>query len=182
MRQHHRVVVHVDDPAGRVDRLREIAAGLGAGQAGADVDELPDARLEREKSHRALMEGEDSGTGTVNCSGSLSLDLPPGVAVVGGRRSLSADIDYTLQRAADGSGDVVLVRNADAIITPLATLARVAEPAQQAAPPPTAATDPLAPAPEAGTAAPTAAAPTAQEPRPAQMRPSFNCGAARTRP
>ena len=64
------------------------------------------------------------GHRSVNCSGSLSLDLPPGVAAVGGRRTLTADIDYTVQPAADGSGDVVLLRNADAIIAPLATLAR----------------------------------------------------------
>ena len=41
---------------------------------------------------------------------------------VGGRRTLTADVDYTVQPAADGSGMVVLLRNADAIITPLATL------------------------------------------------------------
>jgi hypothetical protein len=79
-----------------------------------------------------VMESEDSSTGAVNCSGSLSLDLPPGVAVVGGRRSLMADVDYTVQPAADASGTVVLVRNADAIVAPLATLARVAEPAAPA--------------------------------------------------
>ena len=78
------------------------------------------------------MESEDSSTGAVNCSGSLSLDLPPGVAVVGGRRTLTSDVDYTVQPAADGSGNVVLLRNADAIITPLATLARVAQPAAAA--------------------------------------------------
>jgi hypothetical protein len=77
-----------------------------------------------------VMESEDKGSGGVNCSGSLSLDVPPGVAVVGGRRTLMADVDYTVQPAADGSGPVVLLRNADAIIAPLATLARVAEPAQ----------------------------------------------------
>jgi hypothetical protein len=75
-----------------------------------------------------VMESEDSSTGAVNCSGSLSLDLPPGVAVVGGRRSLMSDVDYTVQPAADGSGNVVLLRNADSIITPLATLARVGQP------------------------------------------------------
>jgi hypothetical protein len=73
-----------------------------------------------------VMESEDSSTGAVKCSGSLSLDLPPGVAVVGGRRSLMSDVDYTVQPAADGSGTVVLLRNADAIIAPLATLAKVA--------------------------------------------------------
>jgi hypothetical protein len=61
VREHHRVVVHVDDPAGRVDRLRQIAAGRRAGQAGADVDELPDARLDGEEAHRPLVEGEHTG-------------------------------------------------------------------------------------------------------------------------
>ena len=37
---------------------------------------------------------------------------------------LTSDVDYTIQPAADGSGKVVLLRNADAIIAPLATLAR----------------------------------------------------------
>ena len=75
-----------------------------------------------------VMESQDSATGAVNCSGSASLDLPPGVAVVGARRSLTADVDYTVQQAADGSGNVVVLRNADAIVTPLATLARLNEP------------------------------------------------------
>jgi hypothetical protein len=80
-----------------------------------------------------VLENQDSATGALNCSGSLSLDLPPGVAVVGGRRTLTANLDYTLQRAADGSGEVVLLRNPEPIITPLATLARVAQAEQQAA-------------------------------------------------
>lgn len=80
-----------------------------------------------------VMESQDKSTGAVNCSGSLSLDLPPGVAIVGSRRTLTSDVDYTVQPAADGSGTVVLLRNADAIITPLATLARVSEPDAEAA-------------------------------------------------
>jgi hypothetical protein len=74
-----------------------------------------------------VMESQDASSGAVNCSGSLSLDLPPGVAIVGGRRTLSSEIDYSLGPAADGSGTVVLLRNADAIVTPLATLARIGE-------------------------------------------------------
>src|SRR5947208_6590509 len=35
-----------------------------------------------------IMESQDSTTGAIHCSGSLSLDLPPGVAVIGGRRTL----------------------------------------------------------------------------------------------
>jgi len=132
-----------------------------------------------------VMESEDSSTGAVNCSGSLSVDLPPGVAVVGGRRSLMSDVDFTVQPAADGSGSVVLLRSADAIITPLATLARIAEPAQ----PPTAgdnATEaaPVGPAPLEPPATqpgvpsvPQPAAPPAQ----AAARPSFDCANARTK-
>ena len=117
---------------------------------------------------------ENAETGGVTCNGALTLDLPPGVAVVGGRRSLSADVLYTVQPAADGSGNVVTLANADDIITPLATLARTqpsaeetlnqVNPAAEVAPEATAPTDPLAPTPEA----------------PATASPSFNCAAART--
>lgn len=133
-----------------------------------------------------VMESEDSANGAVNCSGSLSLDLPPGVAVVGGRRTLMSDVDYTVQPAADGSGNVVLLRNADSIITPLATLARVSQPAPAA--PPEATTNEEAPVSEQpGTpAAPPPAvapppAPTQAPPRTASARPSFDCAKARTR-
>ena len=77
-----------------------------------------------------VMESEDATTGAVNCSGSLSLDLPPGVAA-GGRTTLMSDVDYTVQQAADGSGLAVILRNADAIITPLSTLQQVAPPESQ---------------------------------------------------
>lgn len=133
-----------------------------------------------------VMESQDKDSGAINCSGSLSVDLPPGVVVVGGRRTLMSDLDYTIQRAADGSGDVILLRNADAIITPLATLSRTAQaqqsaapqgaseqvpeagPAQTAAPAPAAAPPPAAPAPQPG------------PPQAATARPSFNCANART--
>lgn len=75
-----------------------------------------------------VMESQDNSTGAVNCSGSLSLDLPPDVAVVGGRHTLTSDVDYTIQPAADASGNVLMLRNADAIVTPLATLARLNQP------------------------------------------------------
>ena len=56
---------------------------------------------------RPLLASEDEATGAIGCTGSLTLDLPPGVAVVGGRRTLPADIGYTLQGAADGNGQVL---------------------------------------------------------------------------
>jgi uncharacterized protein YecT (DUF1311 family) len=130
-----------------------------------------------------VMESEDSKIGAVNCSGSLSLDLPPGVAAVGGRRNLMSDVDYTVQDAADGSGRVVLLRNADAIIAPLATLARIGQ-AQPAAP--------AVVAGEIAPAEPTAAGssdqpsvappPTSAPSHPAtRTHPSFDCANARTK-
>lgn len=129
-----------------------------------------------------LLRAHDAELGTVRCTGRLSIDLPPGVAVVGGRRTLSADVDYVLQPAADGSGDVVMLEGADPIIVPLATLARTGE----TAPAPAAPADrqppatPVEPIPNVP--------PMASEPEPAPQsiptaaaRPSFNCRYARTR-
>jgi len=124
-----------------------------------------------------VMENQDQASGAINCSGSLSLDLPPGVQVVGGRRSLMSDIDYTIQPAADASGDVVLLRNADAIIAPLATLARVVEP-QEA---PTEGNE-LAPAqPEGNVAASESANLQPGPPSSYPGRPSFDCANAHTK-
>ena len=125
-----------------------------------------------------VVEGESNETGAVNCSGSLSLDLPPGVAVVGGRHTLMSDLDYTLQPAADGSGAVVLLRNADAIVTPLATLARVAQPPAPAA----AQSNEVAGVQPQANVAPSEPA-SRQPPAPSAYpgRPSFDCGTARSR-
>ena len=123
-----------------------------------------------------VLESESSDTGAVNCSGSLSLDLPPGVAVVGGRRTLMSDVDYTVQPAADQSGMVVLLRNADSIIAPLATIARVNQPAPSAAPQP----ETNVVSPETPQGAP-AQPPTPSAPQTASARPSFDCRSARTR-
>ena len=126
------------------------------------------------------MESEEQASGAINCTGTLSLDLPPGVAVVGGRHSLMSDIDYTIQPAADGSGDVILLRNADAIIAPLATLARVDEP-QQA--PDDGDANALQPAEPSDNATSAEEAPPVQAERSAtsSTRPSFDCGNARTK-
>ena len=154
----------------------------------AAFDEL--SRYAVVRMENPVMESQDSSTGGVNCSGSLSLDLPPGVGVVGGRRTLSSDVDYTVQPAADGSGNVVLLRNADAIIAPLATLARINQPPAAAHAP-----TPTAPV-EANTAAPEQPSVTVPQPtpQPVQRRPaapapvvptgthpSFDCAKARTR-
>jgi hypothetical protein len=138
-----------------------------------------------------VMESQDRPTGAVNCSGSLSLDLPPGVGVVGGRRTLTSDVDYTVEPAADGSGNVVLLRNADAIIAPLATLARLGQPAAAApAPAPAAAPETNAVAPQRPQVTPAPANPPRPQQRPAAppapavptgAHPSFDCAKARTK-
>lgn len=170
------------------DLFRRAAQVRGSDQAAFDsLAAYASIRMER-----PVMEREEDNV--VHCSGALSLDLPPGVAVVGGRRTLAADVDYSLQTAADRSGDVLTLTNADAIITPLATLVRIAAPPAQPDPsampgageplddnqqgisPPQPQPVPIpAPPPAAVEPGPTRPAPTAS------ARPSFNCANARTR-
>ena len=151
------------------DLFRRAAALRGSDQAAFDrIASYSVARVDQ-----PLLDNQDELTGAVTCSGTLTLDLPPGVAVVGGRRTLTADIGYLLQRSADGNGDVLTLARADAIITPLATLVRVGRPpADPLAPAPI---DPLVPAP-----LPTEQA-AAPPPGQATANPSFNCANARTR-
>ena len=139
-----------------------------------------------------MLKSEDEAIGIIHCTGSIALDLPPGVAVIGGRRTLTANIGYAIQSAADGSGDVLTLSNADQILTPLATLARVGEtvgdplapasptdpnvPPLTAEPVPTAEPPPPQPQPQ-----PAVRPPAAAPPPPTTASPSFNCRNARTR-
>ena len=130
-----------------------------------------------------MLKSHDEQLGTIACTGTLSLDLPPGVAVAGGRRTLTADVEYMLQPAADGGGDRLTLTNADAIITPLATLARVGaaatEPLAPTAPSDALGTPPFTAEPLPSEPAPEAPAPPVTAPR--TPSPSFNCQYARTR-
>lgn len=121
--------------------------------------------------------GIDDQLHSVTCSGTAVLSLPPGVAAAGGRRSLSGDLDYIVQPAADGTGNVVRLGNADAIVIPLATLARTGARANAPLAPP-----PVAPAPQPTAPVQQPAPLDTVQPAPAATaNPSFNCGAARTR-
>nr|WP_314444940.1 hypothetical protein [uncultured Sphingomonas sp.] len=146
-----------------------------------------------------VLREEDEGLERVSCSGSAALDLPPGLAVVGGRRTLSANIGYNVQPAADNSGQVVALSGAEGIVIPLSTLARIgganATPADSITPVPDvreapAPSDPPAapaPPPPPEGSRPADAAPERSPPPPAvvppsaNVRPSFNCARARTR-
>ena len=142
-------------------------AAQAKGTDQAAFDKLAGVALLRMEN--AVMEGEDTSSHAISCSGSLSLDLPPGVAVTGGARTLTADVDYTVQPPGDAGALTVQVRNADAIVTSLATLERVAEPIA----PENGAADPLAPL-DSNTAAPNAPA-TSAATLPGMGRPSFDC-------
>jgi hypothetical protein len=138
-----------------------------------------------------VLRREDEELGTIVCGGTVALDLPPGVAVVGGRRTLQADVDYSLQPAADGSGNVVTLSGADAIVVPLATLARTgSQPGLPQAQPQPGEPQPepvqpgviVPPAPGSAPNPPSPPAPPAVEPTPTtSARPSFDCARARTR-
>lgn len=146
---------------------------------------------------RPIVTSNDEGLGSIACGATASLDLPPGLAVAGGRTSLTADLGYALQPAADGSGDVMVLSNADAITIPLATLGRsgvappgaesqvapASGPAEQTPAPPS---SPVAPRPApASPSPPPLPAPVERPglplPTRAAANPSFPCSRARTR-
>jgi uncharacterized protein YecT (DUF1311 family) len=150
----------------------------------------------------------DEELAMLRCAGKLILQLPRGIAVVGGRQALTAEIDYVLQPAADGTGDVVMLEGQAPITIPLATLARNGSYSDLTTGPapsqPTASSVPLARTPSTRPSLPSPA--STVQPRPAQpapgvrtpvvvarplsvtakpksgsASPSFNCRYARTR-
>ena len=154
----------------KAELFRRAAEVRGSDQAA--FEQLSHAAVVRMEN--AVMESEDGSTGGSNCSGSLSLDLPPGIAATGGRRTLMSDIDYTV----DPAGSVTL-RNADSIISELATLSRTAQPAQTTAP-----VDANEAVPESSETTVGAAESAAKPAGPAGTypgRPSFDCGKARSK-
>ncbi len=71
-----------------------------------------------------VLTGGNQEPGTISCKASVAVDLPPGVLVPGARRTLVADIAYSL-RAADGITDMVSLSDEGPIVTPLARLAQM---------------------------------------------------------
>lgn len=146
--------------------FREAASDRG-GDAGAAFDQiasLSSARVE------AVVLRDESAEG-LTCNGTLTIDLPPGVAVSAGRRTLSADILYTVQSNGNPAG--VSLTNADELIAQLATVAKIQSPTGEAPPngvtnvveAPPAPSDPLGPLPGGNSAG---------------QYPSFNCADAKT--
>lgn len=129
-----------------------------------------------------VLREQDQGLERVSCQANVALDLPPGVQVVGGRRTLTASLGYNLQPAADSSGDVVMLSGAEAIVVPLATLARSGGAAPAPAPAPDVSSEPEVIVPPSIPDAPEPVAEDEPVPPPtASASPSFSCARARTR-
>jgi len=161
--------------------FRRAAQQRGSDQAA--YDQLAGAAMLRVED--PAMESQDSASGAINCSGSVSIDLPPGVSAAGGRTSLMSDVDYTIQPASGGD-DVITLRNADALLTPLTTLTRTDQAAQPNDGDQSNATAPqddsdLSAAPTEPPAPPvTAPVSPPAAPQSVIGRPSFDCNRART--
>jgi hypothetical protein len=128
-----------------------------------------------------LVKSRDETLGVTVCTGRFILELPPGTEnAFDGMRRVSADVEYSAQGAADGSGLVYQMEGAEPIVYRLAIfdMARpspveLPQPSAPPAAPPDVATAParggapsVPPAPE--TSRPATAAPPASGP-------SFNC-------
>lgn len=83
-----------------------------------------------------IVRKSDDKSRTVTCSGTLVLDIPPGVEVIGGRRSLPGKLTYVLAGREGSRPDLRSLANADAIAVPLATVATSGSSTGQALPPP----------------------------------------------
>jgi hypothetical protein len=141
------------------------------GGNGTNLNALADYSLVRMED--PVVEGWDPALDLTRCSGRFILEIPPGAERgLAGERRLQAEIDYTAQAAADGTGFVYELKSGEPIISKLASfnltsVAYVPPPAideRQAAPevsPPAAAVRPTMPSPL--NEVPTPYAPAAEE-------------------
>ena len=153
----------------------------------------------------------DEAAGPIRCSGTLAIDLPPGVVSADGQRTVGGDIGYTVQSAASSGQPAVALSNANAIVVALASLqgsqnaqagelaastdgedraspAPAAQPARRPSSSPPPAPNPAPrraerePAPRRAAPAPAPEPRAAPAPQPtATASPSFNCRNARAR-
>lgn len=104
-------------------RLKEVAFEEAmkqrTGGASANLDTLAERSVVRMED--PVVQSRDEDLNVTVCSGRFIVELPPGSeAAFGGQRRLSADIEYSAQAAADGSGLVYQLRGAEPIIAKLA--------------------------------------------------------------
>lgn len=117
------------------------------------LDALADASVVRME--HPLLESRDDALGLTVCSGRMILELPPGAgAAFDGRQRLAADVTYSAQAAADGSGTVYKIDGGEPIVYRLAgfdpnrsgTRVAAADMTDAVAPAPEGVDDPLPPA------------------------------------
>lgn len=141
-----------------------------------------------------VVKSRDEVLNVTVCSGTMVIDLPPGVeAAFSGARRLEAKVEYAAQAAADGSGLVYSLDGAEPIIARLAAFGVKSggDPQLASADPAPSEVAPAAPvAPPAPSEARTPAPAPATSPRPpppprarpaSTAQPSFNCRYARSR-
>ena len=188
---YHRLKELVFDEAVRVGRVDP--RSLDAVAAGSTV------RMED-----PVVKSRDEDLNVTVCTGKFVLDLPPGAEnAFDGMRRVSADIEYSAQAAADGSGMVYQMSGAEPIIYRLATVGINGQPvprivevpqpsASPTAPPQVAVVDTKAGGQSTGTGSPAPATqPKAAKPSPPPRQepadertaasPSFNCRYAKSR-
>lgn len=173
------------------ERLKAVAFDKARDLRGGDpalLDRLAASSVVRME--EPVVTSRDEVLNVTVCTGTLVIDLPPGVETAfGGARRLEAKVDYAAQAAADGSGLVYSLDGADPIIGRLAAFGRGGEPAtprDEPAPerPPVAVAVSATPPPAQPVAPRTATLPAPATPRwrPAgDVQPSFNCRYARSR-
>jgi len=192
------------------DRLKQLAFDEAArirGDDAAELDRIADAAVVRMEN--PVVRERDEELNVTTCAGRFVLELPPGSEnAFDGQRRVTADVQYAAQTAADGSGLVYQLENAEPIIYRLATIGGVANAQKQpvtipspsappggprqmvmptqvaeAAPPRAAAPAPAPQARPRQAPEPRASTPPPEPQRPAtaSARPSFNCRHARSR-
>lgn len=154
------------------DALKKALFAEAAGIRGSDQEayaRLADYAVMRVESAASI------GDGAGACRVALTLDLPPGVAAAGGRRSFSGSVDYLVGASGDPARSL-MINGAQSIVIPLATLSRTGG-RQRAPSDDPLQSDPLAPI---GPLPPPVAQPAPEPAQPA-IAPSFDCRHARTR-
>lgn len=104
------------------DRLKGLLFDQAIGGHGGDranLDTLADYSFARMEN--PVVKSWDSTLDIVSCRGRFVLQIPPGAqSGFGGEHRLAADIDYTAQAAADGSGYVYQLKGGEPIVARLA--------------------------------------------------------------
>jgi uncharacterized protein YecT (DUF1311 family) len=192
---------------GTYERLKELVFDQAARIRNSDPRNLdPIAAGSVVRMEEPLVKSRDEDLNVTVCTGRFILELPPGAEnAFDGMRRVSAEVEYSAQAAADGSGLVYQMDGAEPIIYRLATfgmngqpLPRIVEVPQPSAPPTAppqvAVVQPGPEAPQVPAGPPKAAPPSRPAPPPAPKQakapepaaqhtaasPSFNCRYART--